>query len=84
MQDRITRSRLAGEPADIVISPRLSHIGLLDFDSAAAAIEYHNAILDHYFMTADPAEAAAIDAGRAEVRQFSAMIVDTIAASRPL
>ena len=62
MQDRITRSRLAGEPADIVISPRLSHIGLLDFDSAAAAI----------------------DAGRAEVRQFSAMIVDTIAASRPL
>lgn len=38
MQDRITRSRLAGEPADVVISPRLSHIGLLDFDAARDAI----------------------------------------------
>jgi len=33
--------------------------------STAWLIEYHNTILDHYFMTADPAEAAAIDAGRA-------------------
>lgn len=32
MQDRITRSRLAGDPADIVLTPRLGHIRLLDFD----------------------------------------------------
>ncbi|MBK6287533.1 MAG: patatin-like phospholipase family protein [Gammaproteobacteria bacterium] len=38
MQDRITRSRLAGEPADVMITPRLAHIGLLDFDTAAEAI----------------------------------------------
>jgi len=32
MQDRITRSRLAGDPADVVLTPRLGHIRLLDFD----------------------------------------------------
>lgn len=37
-QDRITRSRLAGDPADVVISPHLSHIGMLDFHRAAEAI----------------------------------------------
>lgn len=39
MQDRITRSRLAGEPPDVVIAPRLSHIGLLEFNRGAEAIE---------------------------------------------
>lgn len=38
MQDRITRSRLAGEPADILICPRLGHIGLLEFSRASEAI----------------------------------------------
>jgi predicted acylesterase/phospholipase RssA len=31
MQVRIPRSRLAGEPADVVIRPRLSHVALMDF-----------------------------------------------------
>ncbi len=38
MQDRITRARLAGDPADIMINPRLGRIGLIDFDHAAEAI----------------------------------------------
>jgi len=38
-QDRITRSRLAGDPADVVINPKLAHIGMLDFQSAAEAIQ---------------------------------------------
>ena len=38
-QDRITRSRLAGDPAEVLILPRLSHIGLLEFHKAAEAIE---------------------------------------------
>ena len=38
MQDRITRSRMAGEPPDIHITPRLSHIGLMDFDRAEESI----------------------------------------------
>ncbi|MGJ8686127.1 MAG: patatin-like phospholipase family protein [Spongiibacteraceae bacterium] len=39
MQDRITRSRLAGEPADVLLWPRLSHIGLLDIASATETIQ---------------------------------------------
>ena len=39
MQDRITRQRLAGDPPDILISPRLAHIGLLEFHRADEAIE---------------------------------------------
>jgi len=39
VQDRITRSRLAGDPADVMISPQLSHIGMLEFHMAAEAIK---------------------------------------------
>ena len=38
MQDRITRSRMAGEPPDVAINPRLGHLGLLDFHRAEEAI----------------------------------------------
>lgn len=38
IQDRITRSRMAGDPPDIVLSPKLGHIGLLEFYRAAEAI----------------------------------------------
>jgi NTE family protein len=39
MQVRITRSRLAGEPADALITPRLAQFALLDFHRAREAIE---------------------------------------------
>ena len=39
MQVRITRSRMAGEPPDLVVAPRLAHLGLLDFQRAKEAIE---------------------------------------------
>jgi len=39
MQDRITRSRMAGDPPEIILSPRLSRLGLMEFDQAATAIE---------------------------------------------
>ncbi len=38
-QDRIARSRLAGEPPDVTIAPRIGHIGLFDFDRADEAIK---------------------------------------------
>lgn len=38
-QERITRSRLAGDPPDILLSPKLSHIGLLEFFRAREAID---------------------------------------------
>jgi NTE family protein len=38
MQDRLTRSRLAGDPPDVHITPRVGHIGLLEFERAEEAI----------------------------------------------
>jgi NTE family protein len=38
MQDRITRARMAGDPPDVVLAPRLAHLGLMDFDHAGEAI----------------------------------------------
>ena len=38
MQDRITRARLAGDPPDVLISPRLGGVGWFDFHRAAEAI----------------------------------------------
>jgi len=46
MQDRITRSRLAGEPADIVLTPQLSHIGLIEFQRADEAIAEGHACVE--------------------------------------
>ena len=34
MQDRITRSRLAGDPPDVMINPRLGRTNLFDFHRA--------------------------------------------------
>ncbi|CAG0909307.1 unnamed protein product [Cyprideis torosa] len=39
MSIRITRSRLAGDPPDILLRPQLNHIGLMDFHRASEAIE---------------------------------------------
>ena len=38
MQDRITRARLAGDPPDVMISPRIGRIGLFEFHRAEEAI----------------------------------------------
>lgn len=32
IQDRLARSRLAGEPPDVLIAPRIGHIGLMEFE----------------------------------------------------
>jgi NTE family protein len=38
VQDRISRSRLAGDPPDVMIAPRLGHIGYLEFYRAEECI----------------------------------------------
>ena len=38
VQDRLTRSRLAGEPPDVTIAPRLNSYGFMDFDQAESMI----------------------------------------------
>jgi len=39
IQDRITRSRLAGDPPDVHIKPKIGHIGMLEFDKAEELIK---------------------------------------------
>lgn len=46
VQDRIARSRLAGEPPDVSINPRVGHIGLLDFHRAAELIRLGEAAVE--------------------------------------
>lgn len=47
MQVRITRSRLAGEPADVLIQPRLGGMGIFDFHRAGPAIEEGRAAVQY-------------------------------------
>ena len=37
-QDRVTRSRLAGDPPDIHVKPQIGHIGMLEFERAEELI----------------------------------------------
>ena len=38
VQDRLARSRLAGDPPDVLVTPRIGHIGLMEFDRAEELI----------------------------------------------
>src|SRR5439155_21520542 len=73
MQDRITRARLAGDPPDLLISPRVGKIGLFDFHraddliahGARAAERAIDSIQDAIHILAPP---ASTDAGPAAGR----------------
>lgn len=39
MQERITKARMAGDPPDVLIQPKLGHIGILEFERGNEAIE---------------------------------------------
>jgi len=39
MQNRLSRSRLAGDPPDVTITPRCGHIGLMEFHRASELID---------------------------------------------
>jgi NTE family protein len=58
MQDRVTRSRLAGDPPDVLVSPRMGKIGLFDFHRAKDAI----AVGEQYAQRAIPEITEAISA----------------------
>lgn len=47
MQVRITRSRLAGEPSDVLIRPRLADFALMDYHRAADAISKGERAAEH-------------------------------------
>lgn len=44
--DRTTRSRLAGDPPDVHIKPRVGHIGLMEFDRAQELIIEGEAVVE--------------------------------------
>lgn len=46
IQDRLTRSRLAGEPPDVHIKPEIGHIGLLEFEKAEDLIRHGEEITE--------------------------------------
>ena len=46
MSERITRSRLAGEPAEVVIQPRLAELGLMEYHRGQEAIAEGRAAAD--------------------------------------
>jgi len=46
-QDRITRSRMAGDPADIVLTPKLSDVGLLEIYRADETIAEGKKCVQH-------------------------------------
>ncbi|WP_425409372.1 patatin-like phospholipase family protein [Hyphococcus sp.] len=56
LMDRITRSRLAGDPPDVLITPQVGHVPLLDFDQAEELIRLGREAIDG---AADQIEAAA-------------------------
>lgn len=39
MQERITRARMAGDPPDLLVQPKLGEIGLLEFETGEKAIK---------------------------------------------
>lgn len=46
MQVRITRSRMAGDPPDAIIAPKLAHFGLFDFHRGREAIKLGRRAVD--------------------------------------
>jgi len=46
MEDRLTRSRLAGDPPELLIEPRLGHMGIMEFDRAGEAVEEGEAAVE--------------------------------------
>jgi NTE family protein len=60
MQDRITRSRMAGDPPDVMVAPQLGHIRLLDFHRAEEAIDEGYACVAPVLGTIERAAAAGV------------------------
>jgi len=47
VMDRISRSRLAGDPPDVFVAPRIGHIGMMEFTKADELIERGYAAMQH-------------------------------------
>ncbi len=54
MQMRITRSRMAGDPPDVLVAPRLGGFGIFDFHRAGEAIEEGERATEHALASSPP------------------------------
>lgn len=61
MQERISRIRMAGNPPDVLIGPRVGHVGFLEFDRAAELIEIGAAAVDRAAHAIEDALALELD-----------------------
>jgi NTE family protein len=68
MQDRITRARLAGDPPDVLISPRLAKVGWFDFHRAEETIALGAHAAERALDEIDEAVAALSTFGPAETK----------------
>jgi NTE family protein len=64
VQVRIARSRMAGEPPEMVVAPRLARLSLLDFQRAKEAIEEGHRAVERVAHNLALLEEQATDAGR--------------------
>lgn len=51
MEDRIARSRLAGDPPDLLLTPRLRHVAPLDFSGGQATIDEGHLLMERMLPT---------------------------------
>tara|TARA_R110002020_G_scaffold26512_20_gene85895 strand:+ start:1967 stop:2971 length:1005 start_codon:yes stop_codon:yes gene_type:complete len=47
VMDRLSRSRLSGDPPDVFVAPRIGHIGMMEFTRAAELIERGYRAMQH-------------------------------------
>jgi NTE family protein len=59
MQVRLARSRMAGDPPDLIVAPRLAHLRLLDFHRAKEAIEEGHRAVERVVAAAEMLQTAA-------------------------
>lgn len=57
VMDRLSRSRMAGDPPDVLISPRVGHVSLLEFDRASELIELGEEAVEEMLPYLDEARA---------------------------
>ena len=57
VMDRLSRSRMAGDPPDVLISPRVGHVSLLEFDRASELIQLGEEAVEEMLPYLDEARA---------------------------
>jgi len=55
IMDRLARSRMAGDPPDVLVAPRIGHISLLEFDKAEEMIELGESAIERILPQLDEA-----------------------------